>query len=927
MSLVAKIDLLRVWVILNKPNIITISETWLHGGISDNQVNIDDYVIYRQDRGSNRGGVATYVSKNLTAERVYPTVEPVNFESLSIKIILKNNKSIIINNIYRPPSEPADSMKNIMATITSFKNNSEIITLGDFNCNWLHRSSSKDKSLVRSANLTQLITEPTRVTQLSSTLIDWILVTNPDQIVSSGVLPDSFSDHSVVFCVWKVKVPKLPPKYVKVRQTKNINSDLFLNDLANINWTRFQLIPDVTDAWEFLYSEMLEVINKHAPFKTIRVKGRHLPWISTDLINLFKQRDHAWTKYRKSKNPADWELYRKLRNQSKIQTRNAKSSYYQEAFTQNYNNPKQFWKHLDQLLNRSKDNIIENITVDNTVTSDPHIISDAFNQYFSSISSAQHSDYSKTSRPLNNVSSDASFSFSQISLSDVQQAICELKNNCSAGPDGFDAKFLKLGASVLIYPLTDLFNLSLNTCSIPVIWKTARVTPIFKGGDHTDLSNYRPISILCTIAKVFEKIIFRQLQIYLNHFNILCVNQSGFRPGYSTTTALLKFTNDVFSSLDQSQYTGAIFLDLSKAFDLVDHYLLLDKLKSIGLSRKALLWFNAYLHNRRQFVSFKGTQSQNCIVEKGVPQGSTLGPLLFSIFINDLPQVCQNCLTHLYADDTVVYLSSANLTQLQCLLQEDFNSVQNWINSNLLKLNMTKSNYMLFGTRHSLQSANLSITFDNGSLMLRETAVKYLGVWLDPELNFKPHIDYIIKSTYSCLMPLYRSSGCFSQQVRKKIITQLIFPIIDYGDIVYQNTYEKYLKPLNVLFNTLCRFILKCPFRTHHCILYDQLNWLQPHERRQCHWLQFIFRSVHLNVPLYLKCFLVPSRTSYSLRSTQYLSFNVPSIQKEVGRRSFAHKAPNDWNQLPGTLRTITSYGLFRSALYVYLKTDCSCYH
>lgn len=228
---------MRVWVLLNKPNIITISETWSHSGTSDSQINIDDYVLYRQDRGSNRGGVATYVSRNLTAERIYPTVEPVNFESFSVKIVLQNNKNIIVTNIYRPPSEPADSMKNIIATVTSFKNKSEMIILGDFNSNWLHRSSSKDKSLVASANLTQLITEPTRVSQRSSTLIDWILVTNPDRIVSSGVLSDSFSDHSIVFCVWKIKVPKLPPKYINVRQTKNMNADLFLNDLSNINWT------------------------------------------------------------------------------------------------------------------------------------------------------------------------------------------------------------------------------------------------------------------------------------------------------------------------------------------------------------------------------------------------------------------------------------------------------------------------------------------------------------------------------------------------------------------------------------------------------------------------------------------------------------------------------------------------------------------
>lgn len=154
---------------------------------------------------------------------------------------------------------------------------------------------------------------------------------------------------------------------------------------------------------------------------------------------------------------------------------------------------------------------------------------------------------------------------------------------------------------------------------------------------------------------------------------------------------------------------------------------------------------------------------------------------------------------------------------------------------------------------------------------------------------------------------------------------QLILPIIDYADIVYQNTHDVHLKPLNTLFNTLCRFILKCPYRTHHCILYSQLNWLQPDKRRQCHWLQFVFKCVYFNVPPYLKCLLVPSTTTYFLRHSEYLSFTTPLMRKEVGRRSFSFKAPNDWNHLPIALRSITTYGLFRTSLHAHLNTDCLC--
>ncbi len=238
---------------------------------------------------------------------------------------------------------------------------------------------------------------------------------------------------------------------------------------------------------------------------------------------------------------------------------------------------------------------------------DPHLISQAFNQHFSSICVSQPNNFHNTAYSHNPVCTTSSFSFSPILPIDVLHAIRELKLNSSAGPDGLDAKFLALAADVLMYPLAELLNLSLFTCSIPSIWKCARVTPLFKAGDPTDMSNYRPISIICSVAKIFEKLIFIQLSQYLNSFNILSPFQSGFRSKHSTTAALLKFTNDVFSSFHKGQLTGAIFIDLSKAFDMVDHYLLLDKLYSIGFSQHALLWFNSYLHSRRQCVVFQGS--------------------------------------------------------------------------------------------------------------------------------------------------------------------------------------------------------------------------------------------------------------------------------------------------------------------------------
>lgn len=250
-SLRPKIDLLKAWLTYNKPHVITLSETWLNSNISDNEINLDNYVLYRKDRGSRGGGLVTYVSSNLTAELVSPDENPLNFECLFVKISLHENKRLIIGNIYKPPSAPAETTKGIMSTINSIDCINEKIILGDFNSNWLARSSHNDRNLFDSINLTQLITEPTRVGPSSSSLLDWILVSHPDRILHSGVLPDSFSDHSIVYCVWKIKMPHLPPKFIKVRKSNNIHTELFIQDILGINWERFQLIPFVRRCLEF----------------------------------------------------------------------------------------------------------------------------------------------------------------------------------------------------------------------------------------------------------------------------------------------------------------------------------------------------------------------------------------------------------------------------------------------------------------------------------------------------------------------------------------------------------------------------------------------------------------------------------------------------------------------------------------------------
>ncbi len=247
-----------------------------------------------------------------------------------------------------------------------------------------------------------------------------------------------------------------------------------------------------------------------------------------------------------------------------------------------------------------------------------------------------------------------------------------------------------------------------------------------------------------------------------------------------------------------------------------------------------------------------------------------MGPLLFSIFINDLPLILSHCSVHLYADDTVIYVSNPHLTQIQNMLQSDFNALQEWLYSNNLLLNKGKSQTMIFGTKRMIK-----LKSNNVNVMMVHTCIERinLGVWLDPELSFKPHIDCILRKVNFGISVLYRSKKCFSFNVRKKLALQLILPFFDYADVVYQNTTKTNLLLLTTAYNKLCRFVIGCSYDTHHCIMYDFLKWFPLNIRRHIHWLQFIFKCIHFNYPNYLRQNLILYSSPYNLRHSAYYFF------------------------------------------------------
>uniref|UniRef100_A0A8C5Q641 Reverse transcriptase domain-containing protein n=1 Tax=Leptobrachium leishanense TaxID=445787 RepID=A0A8C5Q641_9ANUR len=415
-----------------------------------------------------------------------------------------------------------------------------------------------------------------------------------------------------------------------------------------------------------------------------------------------------------------------------------------------------------------------------------------------------------------------------------------------SGPDQIPAIMLQIRAPAIANPVASLINESLVTGYIPKLWKNARVVPIHKSGDSTLISNYHPISLLLVMSKILGKCVYTQLRDYYQSSNYLTPDQSGFRPNHSTTTALLKVCNDIQAGIEQGDLTGAIFLDFAKAFDTVDHGILLQKLKNSGITEHTLTWFQLYVSNRLQHVAISGSSSFPLPVTCRVPQGSILGPLLFTIFINDLPNICKASTVHMYADDTVNYTRNQISHSWRPCCKNN-SEVETWIADNKLFLNTNKTVTMLFGTApklHKLQNPHLHVRTKSNDTLTTVTSLKYLGMWLDPNLSFGPHIEKLSSKLYPKLGALYRNKSCLSPAVRKQIVQQMLMPAIEYGDVVYAAALQTHLHKLTTLYNSFCHFVLQCSYKTHHSDMLKELNCPSLVSRRTLHLSIFLESTV-----------------------------------------------------------------------------------
>ena len=610
---------------------MALNETKLDKKMPKNILAIPNYKLEREDRNRHGGGVAVYIRDSIKHTR-REDIPKSGLELVCVKVQPVKASPFLVIAWYRPPSEPVASFEKLEQVLQYLENeDKEIILLGDINCDLLQKErplhnrqdplvsddsnpgttysenslAKKVLELYNAYGLKQLINQPTRETLNTSTLIDHIAISDHRNIVESGVLSIALSDHYMIYCVRKFRgALKGQHKKITTRQMKHFDETKFLDEISSIDWnSALQSSVDLDSAVENVTNLLSLVIEKHAPMRQRRVSEKYCPWITSDLRAFARSRDKLKKSAVKTGSAILMEAYRHLRNKVNSLNTRLKREYFSEKICANEGNLKETWSAINQLINkRSKTTNITSLTVDGKSITKKIEIADSMNDFFCNIGENLSSKIPDTANPL--VSGDysvnnesARFEFQMISPENLVNIMTKFKKSYGFGVDGISSFFLKIAMPVIAPVLCDIFNWSLASGTFPQNWKIARVSPIYKDGNIEDRSNYRPISVLPVVSRLFEKIIFDQMYTYFVANKLFFSGQSGFRALHSVLTCLLKCTNDWYMNFDKGLFTGVILIDLKKAFDTVDHNILIAKLCHYGVVGNELDWFKSYLSN------------------------------------------------------------------------------------------------------------------------------------------------------------------------------------------------------------------------------------------------------------------------------------------------------------------------------------------
>ena len=831
----------------------------------------------------------------------------------------------LVGCIYRPPGKPVNEFLSCFQNL--FQNIPRSMTcyfLGDFNINLLNSNIdvmiNNFTDLFMSFSLFPMIMCPTRITKDSNSLIDNIFTNNAGNCAISGILLEDISDHLPIFSVFNNFQNKKPkPCAILRRNVNEINICRFGQFLKDYQWNLN--VGDANIMYDDFESKFVSLYDTHFPLesKTFKKKRINKPWFTNELRKLSRKKEKLYNKFIKHPTALSENNYKCFRNYYTKILRQKKKAFYKSKFDSVNGDSKRTWKEINNILNKTKEkcNIPESLIVDNVEIHDEFKIAQEFNNFFIEIGSklceslpdrmqnlnTQYSSY------LQNVN-EASLYMKPISEGEIISVVQKLKNKTSPGYDDINITVIKQIIPFICKPLADIFNKSIQTGIVPNKLKLAKVTPVFKSGSKQNTCNYRPISVLSVFSKILEKCVYNRLYDFLCKHNILSENQFGFRKGLSTSLALTQFLQSVVYSLDNKKSSIGVFLDLSKAFDTIDHSILLYKLNHYGIRGVPHSWIKNYLSNRQQFVCINSTKSHLKTIRCGVPQGSILGPLLFLLYVNDIRHSSPILQFTQFADDTSVFFSHENISHITRTLNSELGNVHTWLTVNKLVINLSKTSYMIFSyTKYSPEDVKLEL---NNYEIKHSPQNKFLGVYIDESLSWKYHISEICNKLAKVVGIIYRLQNVLPENILLTLYNTLFLPHITYCNINWANCAKTFSDRIYKLQKKAVRLITHSAYNSHSSPLFARLNILTIHDVNKLQVGTFMYMCKNNLLPSFVKVNFSTNSVYHSYSTRRANDYHLPKVRTSIAQMNLNFNGPKVWNALPTDLKNCNSLPCFK---------------
>ena len=882
--------------------------------------------------------MGVYIKSSLSFQPLpeLSTFIPRMYESQFFKIEISKKQYIILGNIYRPNTAPYanihrfnEILKETLQKIKSnaaYKNLKDIVICGDVNIDLL-KTTSHDESANYLDNMFEngllpLINLPTRIGLRSASIIDHISTSIIDDSYDAGIIISDISDHFPVFYVKYFTDPKEKSNIVKKRSMNDNNKQEFISILQNNDWSNVLNNNNPETAFEHFFSFISDSFEKCFPEKFVtqrnqRNKSFNSPWMTTGLLESRKNKQKLFSKKMRKPCPENIQRFKDYNNLYTRLIRKAKHQYFNDKFLQFTNNSKKTWQTINEVLGRNKNvSDIPNTFISNeNVLSSDFEIAEGFNKFFANIGPKLASNIPQSNKQYAEFLSEPcnqNFVFANVNSNIVEAALSKLKSKNSCGLDNISTNLLKFISPAIMRPMTHLFNLSFKTGYIPTCLKTAVIKPIFKNGHKENFTNYRPISLLSSFSKVMEKIAANQMMKYLNKYKLLYEHQYGFRSNHSTEQPVLHFIDKIYKALNESKFTLSIFIDLTKAFDTCNFDILLDKLNYYGFRGISNVWFKNYLTGRKQTTCIRGVNSSFEELQCGVPQGSILGPILFILLINDLPNASK-FFSLLYADDTTLQMTESDLQLLFSSANNELANISDWFRANKLTLNISKTKFILFRDKHQISDlSNHNLFIDNKMIDrigygCNEESFKFVGLYLDEFLSWKFHIQHVYNKTASAVYTLSKVRTLLPNHIKYTIYNSLFRSHIEYGINCWGKAKSPEIKRIITHQKRACRHIDNVKYNAHTDKIFVKYRILRFHDLVDFNHACFMFKYVNDKLPNSFNELF--SKLNNFERT---LSFRTMDINKNPLKLFPSFTLVKLWNSLSLDLKRSSSLNVFK---------------